>query len=269
MNAQTTTLPARAANLGGILVMTGDRQPTFWNKVDAGLWEPETLATLKSNLSLQTTFLDIGAWVGPTTLFGAAHAAHVIAVEADPAALSQLRINLALNPALAGKVTLVDRAISAASADVRFGAGRKPGDSMSSALFAQTSATTWTSPSVTPDELVKMIAPETSLFIKLDIEGGEYALLPAMGPLISRADRGLLLSFHPRNLMASLAGDAEAFARTTKAAVLALESLQAQALTAEGTAVMPIAKDELYSALLSDAASLTYLFKHSAQQPSA
>lgn len=252
--------PVRVVNLGGLAIQVNDAQPTFWAKVNAGTWEPETLATLAERLNAQTTFLDIGAWVGPTSLFAAARAHHVIAVEADPAALAQLRGNLALNPELAANITLVDRAVSPTAAPVRFGARRKPGDSMSSALFAASSDTTWSTDAVTPAELADNIPPGTGLLIKLDIEGGEYALLPAMAALIARADQGLLISFHPRNLRASLGQDEAAFARATQAAVSALDGLSAHWLTPHGHDAMPIPHADISTALSSDASSLTWLF---------
>jgi hypothetical protein len=64
---------------------------------------------------------------------------------------------------------------------------------MSSALLAK-GADTWTAQGVTPAELAAMLRPDERLVIKLDIEGGEYALVPALGPLLEQPGASLLLS---------------------------------------------------------------------------
>jgi hypothetical protein len=134
----------RRVRIGALEIAVADRQPTFWDAVERGTWEPLTLATLRAFCRPGMRFVDCGAWVGPTTLVAAGAGAEVIAVEADPAALEQLRANLAANPGLAGRVTVLPRALSVEAGEVRMGAGRKPGDSMSSLLFARGSRR-WTS----------------------------------------------------------------------------------------------------------------------------
>ena len=99
--------------IGGRTIRVADEQPTFWERVAGGRWEPGTLAAIDRLVDRRTTFLDLGAWVGPTTLYAAAVARRVIAVEADPAALDQLQRNLAVNPDLAQRIEVVPRAIHA------------------------------------------------------------------------------------------------------------------------------------------------------------
>lgn len=41
----------------------------------------------------ENTYIDIGAWIGPTVLYGACVSKHVYAIEPDPAAVSQLKKN--------------------------------------------------------------------------------------------------------------------------------------------------------------------------------
>jgi predicted O-methyltransferase YrrM len=79
-------------------------QREFWDRYEAVAWEPETLSILRAHLDGRTTFVDIGSWIGPTTLFAAAHARRVIALEPDPVALRQLRRNISLNPELAARI---------------------------------------------------------------------------------------------------------------------------------------------------------------------
>lgn len=201
----------RTVRIGGAPVRVADDQPTFWDRVDAGTWEPGSLAALRPHLGTGITFLDMGAWVGPLTLFAAALGSPVLAVEADPAALGQLRRNLDANPDLARLVTTVPRAIAPEAGTVRMGARRKPGDSMSSALLAGTSATAWDAEAITPAELADL-AGAAPLLVKLDIEGGEYRLLPQLVPILVRASAALV-SFHPGVLAESGERDTEGVTR--------------------------------------------------------
>lgn len=57
-------------------------------------------------------YLDIGAWVGPTVLYGAHLAKHVYAVEPDPVAFGEWNENLTLNSPISSKVTPVNAALS-------------------------------------------------------------------------------------------------------------------------------------------------------------
>lgn len=196
----------RIVYLRGRRIAVADDKPTFWDRAEAGRWEPETLAALEEAVAPGCTVLDIGAWVGPTVLFAAAlGAARVVAVEADPRALELLRGNLAANPALATRVTVVAAAAAAGPGPVRLGAARKRGDSMSSALLAAASDA-WEVAAVTPAELVALAGGDGPLVVKVDIEGGEYDLLPALAGALPSRCRRLLVAFHPMLMTAAGAG---------------------------------------------------------------
>lgn len=221
----------RRVRIGTRTIHVADDQPTFWDRVEAGRWEPGTLALIEQLVDGGTTFLDLGAWVGPTALYAATRARRVLAVEADPAALEQLKRNLAVNPDLAQRIEIVAGAINAHQGLVRLGARRKAGDSMSSTLLAG-SEHTWTAAAITPAQLAGRLRRDERLVIKIDIEGAEYALLPHLGPLLDRAD-AILAAFHPAILAAAL-GDGREAARQTRAALSALASFTAHPVTSDG-----------------------------------
>lgn len=251
--------------LAGHRLLVADAQPTFWAKVEAGLWEPETLAAIRTLLAAPGRapgfFLDIGAWIGATALFAAAEGARVRALEADPAALEQLRANLAVNPALAARIEVLPNALAPQTGSLRMGARRKPGDSMSSLLLADESEQTWDVEAITPAQVAASLPHGIELLVKLDIEGGEYALLPAMGPLLARADRGMILSFHPRALRERHGSTEEAFRSETMRALDALHGWQAYPLEPSGPATGAVSRQSVEAALLSDVASETWLFR--------
>jgi hypothetical protein len=107
------------------------------------------------------------------------------------------------------------------------GARRKPGDSMSSLLLAG-AGRTWEAATITPGQLAGMIAAEERLFVKIDIEGAEYDLLPAFEPLLKRA-QAVLISFHPK-ILAAVATAGES-ARKTRAVLAAFAGFRARSLT--------------------------------------
>ena len=220
-------MTARAVRIGDRVVHMADDQPTFWDRVAEGHWEPETLAAIDRLVDRRTTFLDLGAWVGPTALYAAGRARRVIAVEADPAALDQLRRNLAVNPDLAERIDLVPRAIHGQEGTVTMGARRKPGDSMSSVLLSGAERT-WQAETITPGQLAGMIREDERVVVKIDIEGAEYELLPSLAPLLKHA-QAVLVSLHPKILAASVNDPGEA-ARRTRAALAALAGFHSRPL---------------------------------------
>jgi FkbM family methyltransferase len=207
----------RIIKINGRTVRIADDQPAFWDKVERGAWEPETFAFIDRHVDGSTVFLDCGAWIGATSLYAAARAGRVVAVEADPVALAQLRRNLAANPELAARVDVVANALHLAAGSVRMGSRRKPGDSMSSVLLGK-SRCSWDAEAITPGALAAMLPLGQPLVVKIDLEGAEYALLPHLGPILDRA-AAVHLSLHPAALVEALgrARAAEASRRALKA----------------------------------------------------
>lgn len=244
---RAVNVPIHPVVVGSHLIQVDDDQPTFWDKIAAGAWEPGTLAAVAARVGPGTLFLDLGAWVGPLSLYAAALGARVVAVEADPRALDQLRRNLAVNTELAERVTVVPRAVSPTRDPVRLGARRRPGDSMSSVLLAG-AATTWSADAVTPDELAGMVAGGERLFVKLDIEGGEYALLPALTGILSRSDAVLLVSLHPVILSGTGVADpaAAAFAALSGLAGFAAATVEDHAVVARALTPEALSRHDVW-----------------------
>jgi FkbM family methyltransferase len=209
----------REIKINGRTIRVDDDQPTFWTRVEQGRWERETLAFIDAWVDESTVFLDCGAWVGPTSLYAAFRAKRVVAVEADPEALAQLRRNIAANPELATKIEVVRRALAPNPGVVIMGARRKPGDSMSSVLLAG-SVRSWNAQAIMPAELARIL-PDGPLVVKIDLEGGEYGLLPHLAPILERA-AAVHLSLHPSFLLESVGQDRAAATALSRKAIEAL-----------------------------------------------
>lgn len=165
----------------------------FWRKAAAGQWEPETLQVLVEHLDKDHDYLDIGAWIGPTVLYGARKARRVIAFEPDPAAFRHLAWNLELNGLT--NVSAFPVALSQGFGVARMASfGGEAGDSMTSLLNDASDGT---------DVLTigwETFAQATDLskvsLVKMDIEGAEFDVLPHLIPWLSEQRPALLLSTH-------------------------------------------------------------------------
>lgn len=176
-----------------VRVHPGDRG--FWVDTYFDAWEPETLARLKSIVGAGTTFCDIGAWVGPTSVYAAKLGADVTCFEPDPAAFERLLFNLRMNTAL--RVKPFNLALGGSDGVRRIAPlAAVLGQSGSSfyapankAESARVLALSWSSAC----RLLELPAFDT---VKIDIEGGEAELLPEMMPWLRRHRPHLLLATH-------------------------------------------------------------------------
>lgn len=179
----------------------------FWNRLDRGTWEPDTFRVIDAHTDAETLAVDCGAWIGPTVLYTAQRAGLCVGFEPDPEAFRVLTGNIALN---AGK-PWVDRlcvfpeAIHSSGAPVRIKTtGGEGGDSMSSALNLNPK-TGWTVQSRRLQDVLKDFrASFRKVFVKIDVEGGEYDILPGIAEIMADEDVALLVSFHHRRLKLAL-----------------------------------------------------------------
>jgi FkbM family methyltransferase len=166
--------------------------------VNAGRWEPHTLSALRRLLAPGRVYVDVGAWIGPTVLAAAAFGAEVHTYEPDPLALDELRANLDLNPALAERVTvnavaLGDRDGAAALSATRLG------NSMSS--LATSRGDVATVPVLDIGHALDRDDFARADVVKVDIEGGEYLILPALTEYLRKQRPVLFLSLHTHHLI--------------------------------------------------------------------
>ena len=170
----------------------------FWDNYESETWEKTTFDIFDRFLNSDTCFFDVGSWMGPTALYAAQTVKQVICIEADPVAFKELEDNIALNPNIGPKIITINKAISSTEHNVRMGSRVSQGDSMSSILFSDQN-NFWEIESVTPQHLVDKTKNKfLNFFTKIDIEGGEYNLMPHLQSLIEMQNNTFFISLHPK-----------------------------------------------------------------------
>lgn len=167
----------------------------FWRFVSLGRWENGTYDAMDAHLTQDSTYLDVGAWIGPTVVYAAPRVKKVYCFEPDAAAYRYLLWNLQLNRQQ--NVTPFNLAL-ARSTEVRRMAslGERLGDSMTSFLGAGDGKPSTEVYCVGWADWLRLANPGRIDFIKVDIEGGEFELLPAMADYLREHRPVLHLSFH-------------------------------------------------------------------------
>lgn len=183
-----------AATINGVSIEHGPVNQWVWRHAAAGTWEANTYAVIDRYVTPETTFIDIGAWIGPISLYAASKAARVIAFEPDPIAFAALQENLGLNPRISN-VQAFNQAIGVAEGTVRLGVRVKPGDSTSSITFG--GADGWEVQSRRLENVCRELDVVDPIFVKIDVEGYEYQLIPDLMPWLSGRRFVMHLSTHP------------------------------------------------------------------------
>ena len=181
---------------GVAIKAVAEHYPGFWRRAARGEWEPSTYAVIDQLVTPDTVVLDLGSHVGAIALYAAHRAARVIAVEPDPRSLTMFDANIAANPLIADRVVTIRKAIHPTHGRVVLGSRAEGGDSMSSVVIGRFK-TTWEVDTVTPRELAALLPPGQPAFVKMDIERGEYAVVPKADALWRHPHLALLLSVHP------------------------------------------------------------------------
>lgn len=184
--------------------VTDDKQfAYFWNTVFPNHWEDFTFQVLDHYLQPDGNYLDIGSWVGPTLLYAAKKAKHSFGIEPDSVAYEALKKNIKLNSELEEKITIINKALSYKSGTMNLYKRTQFGDSSSSLVQSLSAEFHPVAVSTLKDLVGDYKITDLSL-IKMDIEGGEYLLIPSMQKYLKRYKPPLYLSLHPEFLKSSM-----------------------------------------------------------------
>lgn len=173
--------------------------PDYWKEYDEGRWEPGTHQHILDLVTPGSTYVDIGAWVGPTVLWAAPIAGRVIAVEPDPVALEALTYNTRSYP----NVEIIRAAINNTTGTARIMPyGGDYGTSMTRLADHQITSIEWDASKFVevdcytlPDLFDQFDITDVSL-VKMDIEGGEADVLDVVAPYLADKHIPLLCSLH-------------------------------------------------------------------------
>ncbi len=170
----------------------------YWTYINSIDWEPHTFAIFDQFVNENSVVLDVGSWSGVLTLYAAKIAKEVHALDPDPVCFSELNTNVSLNPAVAEKIKTYQTAISDTKETVRLSARDQYGASSSSIL--ERKRDTENSLELHTISLLEFLENEdiqTVDFIKMDVEGAEFRILPSIGNALKKVGYPTLyVSFH-------------------------------------------------------------------------
>ena len=198
-------------------VSDDDYSVNWFRRNFAAGWEEDLLVLLENILKPERDFIDIGAWIGPISLFAATKARRVLSIEPDPTARHRLERNIASNSALSN-ITVSPNALYSRNALIRCGGNGPLGNSESTILVndpnyitASTAVphyvddqTTWRSSAAVQVEAntLSTICLENGFSllevaaVKLDIEGGEKFVIDKLLTDLAGSPAVLILSLH-------------------------------------------------------------------------
>lgn len=192
----------RRVRKGGIeFTVDEESNADFWDWFESPTWEPDTVEALDLYLDSETLYVDAGAWIGDTVLLAAPHARSVIAFEPDPVARAIFLRNLDLNPSIRN-VQVREEALSDRSGHTGLHHVGDAGDSLTQ-IGASPKGGGADATSVTQLDARQFVSdeapsdPRESTLLKLDIEGSEYEVIPAIHRFVRDVRPHLLVSFHP------------------------------------------------------------------------
>jgi FkbM family methyltransferase len=174
----------------------------FWADYDRGAWEPQTKEAIEHFITPGSTYVDIGAWIGPTVLWAAPHAGRVVAVEPDPVAFGCLLKNVLDKNVdfVEGAVADHDGYVTMRAHNEGFGSSmtRMEADGLPPHTWLDQTAEDATRqvPCFTIQSLFKNERIHDCSLIKMDIEGGESEVLPHLIPFLLEHRIPLHLSLH-------------------------------------------------------------------------
>ncbi len=171
----------------------------FWAEYDDGKWEPATHQAIDDYVTPGSTYVDVGAWIGPTVLWAAPRAGRIIAVEPDPIAVELLIQNLAEYD----NVEIVVGAIADHTGVAELAPhGEGFGSSMSRLAGGINQNNVWDMNAKvvvscwTLQDLFDVCELEDVSLVKMDIEGGELEVLPTVCPFLAELGIPFLVSLH-------------------------------------------------------------------------
>jgi len=168
----------------------------FWNQVSGGQWEPETFRYFLKYLDKNHSYVDIGAWIGPTVMYGCQLSKFCYAIEPDPVAFGVLKANIALNHF--ANVSIHEVAIADVDGELEMASPNTSlGDSCTSFLFRGKYAVRVSA--MTLHRFFELNKITDCNFLKIDTEGAEILILPSSRELLNELRPTIYLGLHAQS----------------------------------------------------------------------
>ena len=169
----------------------------FISALSSGQWENDTFAAFDSVKDSNKTAIDIGSWIGPTSIWLSKHFKKVIALEPDILAIQALKANL--ESSNCNNVEIIERPIySQSNVKLFFGSNNNIpahlGDSTSQLKTEILNIDDSVVLTITLSDILENNKDVS--FIKVDIEGGEENIIPELFETCSKCNYKLFISFH-------------------------------------------------------------------------
>ena len=186
----------RKVNIRGKEFQVTENQNLFWDKVEAGLWEPETFEVLDQFIEKDKTFIDIGAWNGVCTMYAQSKGAKVETIEPDESIYDTLVSNIGSN---VDEYTVYECAISDQNGLLNLKSIGSFGDSMSSLIGRSDKEQSKEVETYTLETFIGMTQTDLTYvcLIKMDIEGGEVLVFKQAKEFLSTYKPTIYISLHP------------------------------------------------------------------------
>jgi len=173
---------------GHTIYYAANQPHAHWWRDSYHSWEMSTFDVF-ARLTPGKVVLDVGGWIGPTALWEGYVAERVVALEPSPAAYAELQANLGANAALAKKVVLVNAALDGEDRTAQVSNRADSTDQIS--LLSPVRALTINTLRKEHPEL------ERVGFVKIDTEGYERVIVPAMEAFLREKRPLVFVSLHP------------------------------------------------------------------------
>lgn len=175
----------------------------IWKHIASGKWEPGSFSIFKKFIKQTDVVIDVGSWAGPLTIYAAHLASFVHSIDPDPVIFQQLVHNVNLNPSIVKKVKCHNLAIWDDSSTQSLFSRNIFGDS-ASGLIQRTrdrneivAVQTISFKDFLQKENINKVD-----FVKMDIEGAEFFVLPSVKSDLAKLNYPtLLISFHTEYLL--------------------------------------------------------------------
>ena len=185
------------------LIEKNKTDPNFWfweNKYTN--WEKDTFDIFDKFLNKNKIFIDIGAWIGTTSMYGSRKSKYVFSVDADKKSIKDMILNMKNN--CENNYTIINKAVYNTKTEIKFGKNlflnnSKMNDSTSQIYdSSKVSDEYYTVSTITPQEILDHynINPNEISLIKVDIEGGEEYIISELYDIHKKYNIPLYISFH-------------------------------------------------------------------------